>query len=118
MFQEMQPCENRIITTRCGVYKTDTMPPKYMDMKTKNNCVINAQYIQLSEETKALLICRAKLSEIYNEVAEIYDKKYRRDIDDDFCHFAYAHSKFDDELMKIISTFIAVNSGESDYTKM
>lgn len=87
-------------------------------METKNSCVINAQYIQLSEETKALLICRAKLSDIYNEVAEIYDKKYRRDVDDDFSRFADTLSKCDNELMNIMSTFIAVNSLESDYTKM
>lgn len=87
-------------------------------METKNSCVINAQYIQLSEETKALLICRAKLSDIYNEVAEIYDKKYCRDVDDDFSRFADTLSKCDNELMNIMSTFIAVNSLESDYTKM
>lgn len=87
-------------------------------METKSSCAINAEDIKISDETKDLLICRAKLSDIYNEVAEIYDKKFRRDIDNDFCRFADAHSKLDDELMKIISTFIAVNSVDSDYTKM
>ena len=87
-------------------------------METKSSCTTNAKDIQISDETKALLICRAKLSDIYNEVAEIYDKKYRRDIDDDFGRFADAHCKCDDELMNIISTFIAVNSVDSDYTKM
>ena len=66
---------------------------------------------------KTVNLFQAK-TDIYNEVAEIYDKKYRRDIDDDFGRFADAHCKCDDELMNIISTFIAVNSVDSDYTKM
>lgn len=85
------------------------------EIKISNMCAANAANIQLSESTKALLLCRAQLSDIYNTVGGIVCSRYREDLSEDFQD---AHIKFDSELVKIISMFIEVASLQSDYKEM
>ena len=85
------------------------------EIKISDVCTNNVANIQVSEETKALLLCRARLSDIYNTVGNIVGDRYREDLPDSF---QYAHIKLDGELVKIISTFIEVTSLQSDYKEM
>ncbi len=82
------------------------------------SCANNVANIQISEETKALLLCRARLSDIYQTVLNVVYLKYGTDVDKEFSGFWDAFSKFDSELMKALSCFIEVTSLESNYTKI
>lgn len=87
-------------------------------LKIDNNYTNNVENVQISEETKALLHCRARLSDIYNNVSEVVYRRYSTDVDKEFPGFWDAFSKFDDDLMKIISTFVRVTSDESNYKEI
>ena len=43
-----------------------------------NTCIENVQNIQISEETKILMLCRARLSSVFNTVANVVDKTYKK----------------------------------------
>ncbi len=85
------------------------------EIKVENGCATNVANIQLSDNTKALLLCRAQLSDIYNTVGKIVHSRYREDLSE---AFQEANIKFDNELMTIISMFIEVTSLQSDYKEM
>lgn len=78
-------------------------------------CAANVANIQLSESTKALLLCRAQLSDIYDTVSNIVESRYDKDPSDSF---QKASILFDTELVKIISMFIEATSLQSDYKEM
>lgn len=78
----------------------------------------NVKSIQISEETKTLLYFRARLSEVYNNVTEIYSNKFCIEGDKSFDEFSDIHAQLDKKLMEIISLFIDYNSMESNYTQM
>lgn len=88
-------------------------------IKIDNVCTNNVVNIELSEELKALLLCRAQMSDIFNGVSNIIASRYSgsgyNEIFDNFCN---SHCDLDRELMKIISSFIEVTMIESDYTEM
>lgn len=67
------------------------------EIKISAMCVDNVAHIQLSDETKALLLCRAKMSDIYNTVGGIVHSRYSTDLSDGFQD---AHTKLDNELVK------------------
>ncbi len=85
------------------------------EIKISGACATNAADIQLSERTKALLLCRAKLSDIYNTVGNIVYSRCSEGLSEDFQD---AHIKLDNELVKIISIFIEEISLQSDYKMM
>lgn len=85
------------------------------EIEIENGCAANVANIQLSERTKALLLCRAQLSDIYNTVGGIVYSQYREDLSDSFQD---AQIKLDGELVKIISMFIEVTSLNSNYKMM
>ncbi len=85
------------------------------EIKISTMCADNVANIQLSDSTKALLLCRAQLSDIYETVGNIVLSRYNTDLSDSFQD---AHIKLDNELVAIISTFIEVTSLQSEYTKM
>lgn len=85
------------------------------EIKISNECATNVADIQLSESTKALLLCRAQLSDIYNTIGDIVYSRYKEDLSEDIQD---AHIKLDGELVKIISMFIEVTSLLSNYKEM
>lgn len=85
------------------------------EIKIENGCAANVANIQLSESTKALLLCRAQLSDIYNTVGGIVYSQYREDLSDSFQD---AQIKLDGELVKIMNMFIEVTSLNSNYKMM
>lgn len=85
------------------------------EIKVENGCVTNVANIKLSESTKALLLCRAQLSDIYNTVSNIVQSRYDEDPSDSFQE---ASILFDTELVKVISMFIEVTSLQSNYKEM
>lgn len=87
-------------------------------LKIDNDCSNNVENVQISEETKVLLLCRARLSDIYNNISEVVYHRYSADTEEEFPGFWDAFSKFDDELMKIISSFVLVTSVESNYKEI
>lgn len=76
----------------------------------------NVKNIVLCDSTKILLICRAKLSEIFNEVNAVCgsDEYDLPQVD----AFKVALSNLDEELMKLISIEIRDNSLNSNYREM
>ena len=74
--------------------------------------------VQISEQTKSLLLCRAKLSEIYNNISTVISDEYDEDVDAMFPGFWDVFSKFDDEIMKIISCSISTVSLNSNYEQI
>lgn len=85
------------------------------EFKISDECATNVADIKLSESTKALLLCRAQLSDIYNTVGDIVYCQYREDLSE---VFQDAHRELDSELVKIISMFIEVTSLQSNYKEM
>lgn len=85
------------------------------EIKIENGCAANVANIQLSESTKALLLCRAQLSDIYNTVGGIVYSQCREDLSDSFQD---AQIKLDGELVKIMNMFIEVTSLNSNYKMM
>ena len=83
-----------------------------------NMCIDNVQNIQISEETKVLMLCRARLSSVFNTVANVVEKTYRKDVDDIFEGFTEKFVEFDHKLMEVISTYVEVTSSSSNYTQM
>ena len=83
-----------------------------------NTCIENVQNIQISEETKILMLCRARLSSVFNTVTNVVNKTYRKDVDDIFEGFTDKFDEFDHKMMEVISTYVNVTSLSSDYTQM
>lgn len=83
-----------------------------------NTCIENVQNIQISEETKILMLCRARLSSIFNTVSNVVDKTYKKDVDDVFEGFTDKFDEFDHKMMEVISTYVNVTSLSSGYTQM
>ena len=73
---------------------------------------VAVQSIVMSDYTKALLFCRAKLSDVFNSVVDVYTARYSNDEPKDFVD---AIMKADDELVKLIGDAVAVSLIESDY---
>ena len=80
-----------------------------------NDAVVNVQNVVVSDYTKALLICRAKLSDVFNSVVNIYTSRYSQDDPKDFIDKMMAA---DDALVKLISDAVEVSLVESDYKEM
>lgn len=79
----------------------------------------NVANIQISEKTKVLLQCRAKLSDVYQTVSEIIYSRYSEDsYKAMFEGFENKHCDLDNELVRIISMFIEVTSLESNYIEL
>lgn len=84
----------------------------------ENTCIENVKDIRISEETKMLLLCRARLSSVYNTAANVVCKTYNKDIDDVFEGFTDKFDEFDRKLMEVISDYVEVTSLNSNYTKI
>lgn len=54
------------------------------ELKISDSCVNNVDNIQISEETKALLLCRARLSDIYNNISKVVYHRYGADTNEEF----------------------------------
>ena len=83
-----------------------------------NMCIDNVKDIQISKETKTLMLCRARLSSVYNTVSNIVNKTYNRDPEDVFDGFDDKFLEFDRKLMEVISTYVEIKSSNSNYTEM
>lgn len=82
-------------------------------------CANNVANIQISDSTKALMLCRARLSDIHGNVSDVVESQYsREDHEDIFNDFNKALLELDNELVKIMSMFIEVTSLQSDYKEM
>lgn len=88
------------------------------ELKFSDECANNVANIQISEETKILLLCRARLSDIYENVSNVINHRYGKDTDDVIEGFWDAFVGFDDKLMKAISLYVDCISEESFYTKI
>lgn len=64
------------------------------------------------------MLCRARLSSIYNTVANVVCDTYNQDIDDVFEGFSDKFYEFDHKLMEVISTYVKATSLSSNYTQM
>ncbi|WP_291528863.1 hypothetical protein [Bacteroides sp. UBA939] len=88
------------------------------ELKLNDDCANNVESVKISEKTKALLLYRARLSDIYENVVKVVYHRYSTDMDETFPGFWDVYNKFDVELMKVISHFIEVTSVESNYKEI
>ena len=86
------------------------------ELITKDN-VSNVGNIQISEETKALISCRAKLSDIYETVANVIGRLYG-DTDNVFDGFSDSFYAFDEYLLNAIIKAVELKSLSSRYKLM
>lgn len=88
------------------------------ELITKDN-VSNVGNIQISEETKVLISCRAKLSDIYETVANVIGRLYGdTDIDNVFDGFSDSFYAFDEYLLNAIIKAVELKSLSSRYKLM
>lgn len=73
------------------------------EIKISDRCADNAASITISEETKALVQCRARLNDIYDNVNEILSSRLEVDSDDSFPKFKTAFFSLDDVILDIIT---------------
>ena len=86
---------------------------------TTKDYVSNVGNIQISEETKALISCRAKLSDIYETVANVIGRLYGdTDIDNVFDGFSDSFYTFDEYLLNAIIKAVELKSLSSRYKLM
>lgn len=80
----------------------------------------NMESVQISEQTKALLICRAKLRDIYATVDNVISKDYPHlfSIDDLISGFSDKFNAFDEILTDTINLYIKETTFDSNYTKI
>lgn len=79
-----------------------------------NDAELNVKNVVISDYTKALLICRAKLSDVFNSVVNIYTSTYK----DEPKEFIDKMSEADEAITKLIGDAVAVSLVESDYKEM
>ena len=79
-----------------------------------NDAEVSVQSVVVSDYTKALLLCRAKMSDVFNSVVEHYT--YRSN--DEPKEFMHKMSEADDAIIKLISEAVAVSLVESDYKEL
>lgn len=75
---------------------------KYID----ESCGNSVSDIRISDETKALLLCRARLGDIYNTVDNVVNDTYGRKVEDEFKGFEDAFWAFDKKLAEIAGTYM------------
>lgn len=82
--------------------------------------VSNVGNIQTSEETKALISCRAKLSEIYETVANVIERLYGENTDVDSVLDGYSSKfyAFDETILNAIIKAVEEKTLSSGYELM
>lgn len=74
----------------------------------------NVGKVAMSNYTKALLLCRAKLSDVFNSVVNVYDSRYS----DEPKEFIDEITKADEALCKLIGDAVSVSLVESNYLEL
>ena len=80
-----------------------------------NDAMLNVQNVVISDYTRALLICRAKLSDVFNSVVNIHADRYGGDDPEEFMK---KMSDADEALCKLIGDSVAVSLIESNYKEL
>lgn len=85
----------------------------------KKDYVSNVGDIQISEETKALISCRARLSEIYETVANVIGRLYGdTDMDSVLNGFSSNFYAFDETILNAIIKAVEEKTLSSGYELM
>lgn len=80
--------------------------------------ITNVANIQVSDNTKELIKCRAMLNIIFRKIDDYVDKTYKCEIEDVLPHFVDDYVNFDSQLLKAIGNSIELTSSDSDYMKL
>lgn len=79
-----------------------------------NDAEVNVQNVTVSDYTKALLLCRARMSDVFNSVVNIYlDER-----NDEPKEFIDKMMDADEAIVKLISDAIATSLVNSDYKEL
>lgn len=80
----------------------------------------NIENVQISEQTKALLLCRAKMRDIYATVDNVISKDYPHlfSIDDLISGFSDKFNAFDEILTDMINLYVKETTMDSGYTRI
>lgn len=92
---------------------------KNQETKISKEHAANVVDIKMSDETKSLLLCKAMLSDIYDNVSNIVGGQYDKDSSNKMMgNFEDKFFELNEELLKIIGTFIDTKSAESCHKMM
>lgn len=90
---------------------------KSENIKFDNTNSENVANIQLSEETKTLLTCKACYNDIYNTISNVINKLYREDAWTKYEGFYEAYSAFESKMNEVLIDVIndnTINSGSKE----
>lgn len=91
-------------------------------METKElistECQKAVDSIKLSDETKALLKCKAMLSDVYQTVSNVMLKTYENNSDDYESKFTDKYNDLDKELCDIINIVMDTRAIESNFKEI
>lgn len=79
----------------------------------------NADGVTLSDETKTLIKCRARLEDLYGDVVTVMSERYGdKGAESEMNNFATAFATMSGELASFIGDFVADNLLDSRYAEM
>lgn len=87
-------------------------------MKTENIYEENAKNVRISEETRALITCMARMNDVFGIVYDIVSEMYGRDLDKVYPSFSETYVALDKELRHILSDVIDVKTSDSGFKEI
>lgn len=87
-------------------------------MKTENIYEENAKNVRISEETRALITCMAKLNDAYATICNTVEEVYGVDTEKLYMPFVDAYINMDKGLRGIIADVIGTTASDSEYREI
>ncbi len=100
--------------------KNEEQPWRLAEVLNTTEAQDNADGITISNGTRTLVKCMARLSDIHTDVVEVYSRLYEgtAQTDKELAGFYGAYSALRDELLKLVSNYSADWMLNEDYREM
>ena len=99
--------------------KNEEQPWRLAEVLNTTEAQDNADGITISNGTRTLVKCMARLSDIHTDVVEVYSRLYEgAQTDKELAGFYGAYSALRDELLKLVSDYSADWMLNEDYREM
>lgn len=79
-------------------------------MNTENIYTENVKNVTMSEETRMLIACMARMNEVFDKVYDIVSEVYGRDLDNVYPSFSDTYFALNKEMRNILSDVIDVKT--------
>ena len=87
-------------------------------MKIENIYTENAKNVAISENTRALIACMARMNDVYDSVYDIVSEMYGRDLDHIYPSFSDAYFALDKELKAVLMGAIESTASDSGFKEI